>query len=200
MLGKVVFVVLPMASFMALTAYSFFRFRLKKKKREFQKIIKTFKLEDGKGEANRYAPSIESEYSPSDYYLPVAFATLVTLAGFSFFVFSADLLSHNPEKRDIVLTGPFGGSSSDLKQLRWESALVIIFAFLSSFAWSAYDVLRRLVTADLTPGTYYHAALRIVWTMVIALVLSWVLHDMPRRELMSGFAQCSMWGTGKMPG
>ena len=177
--GKVLLVLL-MSSLMPITAVTFFRFRLKKKEREFKKIIEIFRISDN--EANVHAPSIKNEYDGSDYVLPVVFCTLVSIAGFALCLFGADLLTENVGRRNVLLTGLIEGELLELQSLRWESTVVIVLAFLGGFVWSSQTILRRLVTADLTPGNYYNAGIRMILAGLVALALSWVLYEIPARE------------------
>jgi hypothetical protein len=174
-------VVVALSSFMFLSAVSFFRFRLKKKERDFERIMRILGLHEDN--AAVFSPTIKNEYSATDYLLPVTFATVVCLAGFGFALFARELVTVNPDKQNLLLSGIyFGQGEGSLQALRWQSASVLVLAFLGGFIWSSQNIIRRLITADLSPGTFYGAGVRMIFASLVALILSWLLKDMPGRE------------------
>jgi hypothetical protein len=169
-----------LSSFMLLSAVSFFRFRLKKKERDFERIMRILGLHEDN--AAVLTPTIKNEYSAADYILPVAFATVVCVAGFGFAFFARELVTVHTEQ-NLLLSGIYTGQNDvDLPGLRWQSAFVLVLAFLGAFMWSSQSIIRRLITADLSPGTFYGAGVRMIFASLVALVLSWLLKDMPGRE------------------
>ena len=76
----------------------------------------------------------------------------------------------------------FGQNEGDLQALRWQSAFVLVMAFLGGFIWSAQSIIRRLITADLGPGTFLRCWCADDLSSLVALVLSWFLKDLPGRE------------------
>jgi hypothetical protein len=173
-------IVVVLSSFMALSALSFFRFRLKKKERDFERIMRVVGLDEDSAAA--FSPSIANEYSAVDYLLPIAFATVVCLAGFGFTVFARELVTVHVGERNLLLTGIFEGTGDAMQTMRWQSAFVLVLAFLGAFTWSAQSIIRRLITADLNPSTFYGAGLRMVFASLVALVLSWLLQASPGRD------------------
>ncbi|HVQ14475.1 MAG TPA: hypothetical protein VMS40_12830 [Vicinamibacterales bacterium] len=174
-------IVAMLSSFMMLSAVSFFRFRLKKKERDFERIMHILGLHEDN--AAVFSPTIKNEYSAVDYILPVAFATVVCLAGFGFAFFARELVSVHTDKQNLLLSGIYTGQNEgELQALRWQSAFVLVLAFLGGFIWSAQSIIRRLITADLSPGTFYGAGVRMIFASLVALVLSWFLKDMPGRD------------------
>jgi hypothetical protein len=169
-----------LSSFMALSAVTFFRFRLKKKERDFERILRIVGLHED--DVAVFSPTIRNEYSAADYLLPVTFATVVCLAGFGFAVFARELVSIHPGERNLLLTGIYAPGGGNLDALRWQSAFVLVLAFLGGFVWSAQSIIRRLITADLNPGTFYTAGIRMVFASLIALVLSWLLEGAPGKQ------------------
>ena len=169
--------VLFLSLFMIATAASFLRVRLGKKEAQFKNIIQILGIPEN--EARLFTPAVRDEYAPRDYVLPVAFATLVCLSGFIAFIFGADLVNPNPTKPDLVLTGAENMSPEAMKSLRMRSMLVISLAFIGAFIWSARDIVRRLITGDLTPSAYYSAGLRMVYAALLSLMLSFLLLALP---------------------
>ena len=173
-------IVCVLSSFMLLSAVSFFRFRLKKKERDFERIMRILGLHEDN--AAVFSPTIKTSIG-SRLLLPVAFATVVCLAGFGFAFFARELVTVHTDKQNLLLSGiAFGQNEGDLQALRWQSAFVLVLAFLGGFIWSAQSIIRRLITADLGPGTFYAAGLRMIFASLVALVLSWFLKDLPGRE------------------
>jgi hypothetical protein len=52
---------------------------------------------------------------------------------------------------------------------------VITLAFLGGYIWSVQHILRRLVTVDLPPGSYFAVGLRLVFVTFLALTAAFVL-------------------------
>src|SRR4030095_4492637 len=96
-----------LSSFMLLSAVSFFRFRLKKKERDFERIMRILGLHEDN--AAVFSPTIKNEYSAVDYILPVVFATVVCLAGFGFAFFARELVSVHTDKQNLLLSGIYTG-------------------------------------------------------------------------------------------
>jgi hypothetical protein len=170
--GKCLLVLL-MSSFVPITCVSFFRFRLQKKRREYKNVIETLGI-TGTGDPQL---SVEAEYSPRDYILPIIFATFVCILGFGFLLFAADVLQVNQTRPNVFLTGIVDLDADGIRKVRWQSSVILVFAFLGAFTWSAQNIVRRLITADLTPSTYYAAGLRMIFAACLALLLSWPLRS-----------------------
>lgn len=192
-----ILLVLLLSSFMIVTAWSFLRFRIRKKEAEYRTLVRVLGITDDEAEFSSRA--ISQEYARGDYGLPVAFATAVCLFGFVSLVFGADLVSlADSGKPNMVLTGMFG-DQEEMQRLRWQSQLVLAMAFVGAFVWSAQNIIRRLITGDLTPNAYYSAGLRMVFASLLALMLSFFLEVLPeagfKRELLPVIA----FLTGMMP-
>ena len=187
---------LVLSSFAVVTAISFLRVRVKKKEAHFKNIIRVLGLADG--EIRLFTPSVRDEYHPRDYVLPVAFATLVSMCGFVAFLYGADLVAINPEKANLVLTGAQRDVNA-MKQLRFQSMLVIALAFIGAFIWSSREMIRRLITGDLTPGVYYRAVLRMIFASLLSLMLSFLLEAMPFPSYTTRVLPVVAFLTGMLP-
>jgi len=174
--------VVVLTLFVPATAVSFLGFRLRKKKSQFHQLLQRLGLNRSDAEAT--AEAVKQEYAASDYVLPVAFATLVTLGGSftlimggEFFVVKGyNLVLHGMNLPDAAWT------SNPFFLNEWRRLLVLGFAFLGGFLHATQDVLRRLVTADLSPGTFYAAGLRMFVAQIAALVLSYLVEAFPGSE------------------
>jgi len=170
--------VLVLSSFTIVTAISFLRVRVQKKEAQFQNIIRVLGLDDD--EVRLFTPTVRDEYAARDYVLPVAFATLVALFGFITFLFGADLVAIHAEKPNLVLTAArMDAAGPEMARLRTQSMLVLALAFVGAFIWSAREMIRRLITVDLTPSVYYGAGLRMIFAALLSLMLSFLVEALP---------------------
>lgn len=166
--------VIILASFIPATAYSFFTSRLIKKESEFKEMLHQLGYSDGKGPA--YLPSLQSEYEHRDYYLPVGFATIITIICAITLNFGTQMF-HHPEL-NLILHGPSIAFIEDLQPGEKDSlftVMIIAFAFTGSYIWSIQYLFRRLATVDLTPGAYYGVGVRIIFSIFVALMLYYFL-------------------------
>lgn len=159
--------VVIMAVFMPWTAYSFFTFRLKRKKTEYSVMLENLGYSKDNGPA--YLPSLEGEYEPLDYYLPVAFASIITILCATVLIFGSRIVGH-PEI-SLIINGPSIAFYDALEPADKNSLfgmLIIVFAFMGSYIWSMKSLFRRLATVDLMPGAYYAVGIRIIFSVFIA--------------------------------
>lgn len=77
------------ASIMPATAWSYYRFRIPRKKDEFERIREILDLD--RQPASLWSPATKAEYAVSDYAIPVAFATVVTAVNAAILVLGEDL-------------------------------------------------------------------------------------------------------------
>ncbi|MGY6275012.1 hypothetical protein [Methylomonas sp. MgM2] len=170
-----------LSSLMLFTKESFLHFRIKKKEAEYRNLIRVLGISED--EAEFATRAISQEYAPTDYRLPVAFATAICLCGFFSLFFGADLvsLSDDRDKPNMVLTGMFS-EKGDMQRLRWQSQLVLAMGFTGAYLWSAQNIIRRVITGDLAPSTYYSAGLRMVFASLLSLMLSFFLEVFPEAE------------------
>jgi len=177
--------ILLLTSFMPLTAYSFFNFRLKQKDAEYRRILQQLGY-TGKN-APAYVPTIAKEYTAHDYIMPVAFATFMTLLGSMVLVMGPGLVGR-PDL-SLVLIGPSLATMQfdDATALgtKLQTMLIIAMAFSGAYVWSIQNVFRRLATVDLPPGAYYGVAVRMLFSIFVALMLYYLL--MP--EMKSSYFQ-----------
>jgi hypothetical protein len=158
---------LLLASFMALSATSFYVVRLPKKRQEYNRILKLLGIPDSD---DFYQEKLRNEYRPSDYLLPVAFATFVCLLGFYSMFREIDDSLKLP---NVLLGGKFFADMEHTGQLEGyqrASQQALMWGFLGSYIWVVQTILRRLNVVDLSPGAYYGAAIRMIFAAFIALV------------------------------
>ena len=179
----VVFLMLIMPA----TAFSFIRFRIEKKAKEYGNLIAVLDILDSE---ESMIPRIKTEYAPADYILPVLFASLISFAACLFLMFGGELSAISVEKGfdSILLSGmDFSHEITDQSMYR-RSLAVIITAMMGGYVMAAQNVIRRLLTMDLTPGAYYSAGLRIIFAALIALIVSFIIGDVVSSGMLSGIA------------
>jgi hypothetical protein len=154
--------------FMPATAFSFYCFRLPRKKDEFERILSLLGLDAE--QSSLWIPSIKSEYSVADYALPVLFASAVTALGAGTLVFGEEL---TVTARPTLLFSALP-CSGDPQACHIKHLLVLSMAFLGGYIWSIQSIFRRLVTVDLPPGAYYAVSVRIVVASFVALLFAYV--------------------------
>jgi hypothetical protein len=191
-------IILVLSSFMISTAVSFFKVRLPKKERQLRNFTRAFGIDDDS--ASFFAPAIRDEYSPADYVLPVVFASMVCVIGFGAVMFGVDIIAYHPDKRNLMLTASLlEGSGLKIPDLRWQSMVVLTMAFIGAFVWSCQNIIRRLVSGDLSPNAYYGAGLRMVFAALISLMLSYFLTASPGSPYTRGFLPVVAFLAGMLP-
>lgn len=173
--------VVVMSLFMPWTVYSFFTFRLKRKKTEYKYMLKQLGYSKGKGPA--YVPTLDDEYELRDYFLPVAFAFIITALCATVLVFGPRMMGY--PNVSLVLNGPSIDSSTIMSKYKLDKdavdnlfgMLIIGLAFMGSYIWSIQALFRRLATVDLTPGAYYAVGIRMILSVFAALLLYYFLAD-----------------------
>jgi hypothetical protein len=177
--------VVVLTLFVPATALSFLGFRLKKKQNQFHRLLTRLGLSEE--EARIHSQEVRREYSWIDYVLPVGFATFITFLGSFSLILGGEIFvvgGYNLALHGMSLSGlPWGDDPFLLNE--WRRMLAIGFAFLGGFLWSTRELVRRLVTADLAPGTYYGAGLRIVFAVIAAIMLSYLMDAFPGTEVSS---------------
>ena len=186
--------VVIISGFFPLAALTFLTTRIKKKKNEYEKVLKTFGISSKR--------DLSSVYGPGRYFLPLFFATLICVIGSVTLIFPQELfpglLGDEITVDSILLSGgEYGLMDGDLQR---QSLTVLVFAFLGSFIWSSKNVIVRIINYDLLPNVFYLAGLRILLACSIALVLSFILGAESNPAI--GLTQSLPWialATGMMP-
>jgi|SRR5215813_284882 len=163
------------ASIMPITAWSYYRFRLPRKKDEFEQVLQILELDPRR--SSLWSPTIKTEYSISDYALPVIFATFVTAVNAALLVLAEDL--QMSDRRTLLFSMLPCQHSQDPKALPCDVQyiLVLSMAFLGAYVWSLRSLFRRLVTVDLPPAAYYGFSIRLILSPFIALLFAYLVPD-----------------------
>lgn len=183
-----------LASYMPLTAYSFWRFRLPKKEEEFKKIIKALEMDEST--AFFFIPSFKDEYSFLDYAIPVAFTIFLVVLG-SIVI----LLGHELDIGAIknLLFSGVKFDAPNWKEYQEQSVMVIGMGFMGAYVWSVENIFRRLVTVDLLPRAYYNISIRMILAALVALTLHHFLSALSGEEYSRSIMPVIAFLTGMFP-
>jgi len=193
-----------LSSFMVLTAVSFFKVRLVKKEKQFKNILSALAIPEDN--ARIFVPLIQDEYAPQDYWFPVIFSSFTCVMGFGAILFGGEVVSINPGKLNVLLTGPIFQGLEDnqetielLQRHRWRIVVASGFGFLGAFVWSAQNIVRRLIAGDLFPSTYYATGLRMIYATSVAIILTYLLEALPSGDYSKEMIPVVSFLAGVMP-
>jgi hypothetical protein len=183
-----------LCSYMPLTAYSFWRFRLPKKEEEFKKIIKALEMDESI--AFFFTPSFKDEYSPLDYAIPVAFTTFLVLLGSIVILLGHELkIAETP---NLLFSGMKFNDPNCLEYQK-QSLMVLGMGFLGAYVWSVENIFRRLVTVDLLPRAYYNISIRMILAALVALTLHHLFSALPGEKYFESIMPVIAFLTGMFP-
>ena len=171
-----------LCSFFPFSVISFQKYRLPKKRREYERIRRILGRDNDTGEEGTLKELVQEEYKGRDYILPVCFVTLFCALGF--WVLFSDI-------PPIILTGiaagEFGATSSNTLPYSHLSLVAIGMAILGSYVWSIQYIARRLISLDLSPGAYYSVGTRIIFATFVSLTFHHFIqsiHPEARKEMI----------------
>ena len=165
--------------FLPLTAFSFYRFQLRKKEEEYTTIIKALKFDDSEAAASLLG--LRNEYSAIDYALPVAFAAVLCALGTTALFLGSELKI--AEAPSILLSGIYlGAKGTGYASYQQQSLLALTMGFIGGYTWSVQYIFRRFVTIDLPPRAYYSIGIRMILAALVALMIGHFLEATPGSE------------------
>lgn len=194
-----VILIAMLSSFMVITAHSFLNTRIKKKQEEYARTVGFLGI--GDDQAAFAIRAVVDEYDRRSYVVPVASATFVTIFGMFSLLFAADLVGAESVGRNVVLTALFPDTETGrLDGLRWQSMVVLTFAFLGAYIWSCHNIIRRLVGGDLAPIEYFNTALRMIFAPLLSLMLAFLFEATGTGDAMRESMPVIAFMTGMLPG
>lgn len=103
--------------------------------------------------------------------------------------------------RELFLIGLNTGELTDAKalMLRQQAFIAMTMAFIGAFVWSTQNIIRRLVTGDLLPSTYFAASIRIIYSVLVALVMVYVIRATDALKDSAGLIPVLAFLTGLTP-
>ena len=155
--------ILIIAGFMPLAAFSYFMFMMDKKEKEYAKATSEMGINSSR--------KVKDSMGPMKYFFPVSFVTLICLIAITTFMYANQYIDNIDDS--LLLTSSYFGDGN--KNLMNQSLAVLMMAFLGGFLWSAQNIIRRLIAYDLSPSVFYSAGIRILFACVVALVLSFIM-------------------------
>lgn len=159
-------IIFIIAGFMPLSSMTFFYHMFDKREREFKKAVDDMGISSTKR-------SLDNQVW-SHYLLPVFFVFLICFLAITYILFADQLLKR--ESNSLLLLGiKFGTPASSALYIN--SIVGAAYAFVGAFIWSATNIIRRLINADLSPYIYYSAGIRILMAMVVSILFSFILPD-----------------------
>ncbi|UXX79301.1 hypothetical protein N7E81_18265 [Reichenbachiella carrageenanivorans] len=172
--------ILEVCATMVLTAYfpiltySFFKFRLVKKKEELMLLIERLHL---MGNINRdnLQQRITKEFEPGDYFLPLSFLTMLTFIGM-YLLFLAWSIYPDSNYTSVLFSGAEFWKGQPLETER-RTVAVIAFAIMGGYVSASQYTYRRFSTVDLTPGSFFSVSLRIVFATLISLMIMFTFSE-----------------------
>ncbi|THB74827.1 MAG: hypothetical protein D3926_21215 [Desulfobacteraceae bacterium] len=195
--------IITLCSVYASTAYSFLKYRIPKKRREYERVRKLLglALETTEGDAKEEEEDLitrifQDEFRGVDYVLPVTFVTVFTILGL-WVLFSG--------KTPLILSGIFDlsdcSSKKDLLCYSRLSLLAIGMAVLGAYVWSLQYIVRRLINMDLAPNAFYSIGTRMVLATFTSVVLYHLIQSFedPIKNEMIGNLPALAFLTGMFP-
>lgn len=165
-----------LSAYFPILTYSFFKFRLVKKKEELSLLIDRLKLVGTVNKEN-LQDQITKEFAPGDYLLPLTFLTALTFLGMFMLFLSWAIYGLKGDYSSVLFSGSEFWTQTTSLQTEKRSLSVMAFAIMGGYVSAAQYVYRRFATIDLTPGSFFSVSLRIVFATLISLMLMFAFSD-----------------------
>lgn len=118
--------------------------------------------------------------SISDYFIPVALATIVTAGGlFSTFIVGGAHASAFLYGHEFSALGEATNSTDTLDL----SIMAIAWSFMGAFTFALQNVFRRYVSFDLYPRVYYDIVIRVLYAVSLALLVRFLFEDFAKQPI-----------------
>ncbi|MDW3190903.1 MAG: hypothetical protein R8G66_00975 [Cytophagales bacterium] len=167
---------IALASYFPVITFSFFKFRLARKQEEL--LILGERLQEASEQGGfDFKKNLNKEFAPGDYVLPLVFVTVITFLGMFLLLMGWTLYDPDSEGhvRSILWSGSaFWEMEPEIAEEK-RGLAVVAFALLGSFLTAAQYIYRRYATVDLTPSNFFSVGIRMILSMVIALMISYLL-------------------------
>ena len=161
---------LALSSYFAILTFSFFKFRLERKKEELNMLANRLELQDLTAGMNQ---RFDKEFSKQDYILPLIFVTVLTFLGLFLLMLSPVLYEVAPGEpvRSPLWSGS-GFWEGSVFETEKRTLAIVAWALLGGFVNGAQYIYRRFSTVDLTPGNFYSVGIRMLLATVVSVLLS----------------------------
>lgn len=166
--------VVVLSSYFIIITFSFFKFRLSRKKEQLSSLISNLKLDAGNFDLQK---NFDREFSRNDYLLPVIFVSLLSFFGI-FLLLLGWLLYDQPGDAALVKSMLWSGSefwNDEVYGREKKSLTVVAWALFGGYLSGGQYIYRRFSTIDLTPGNFFSIGIRMVLAPIISLMLSYLI-------------------------
>ncbi|MCE7991867.1 MAG: hypothetical protein HEP71_07800 [Roseivirga sp.] len=189
---------LVLSSYFIIITFSFFRFRLSRKKEELSSLIESLQLDQGNFDLQK---NFDKEFSRNDYLLPVLFVSLLSFFGI-FLLLLGWMLYDKPAEGELVKSMLWSGSDfwNDPIYGREKKSLAVVgWALFGGYLSGGQYIYRRFSTIDLTPGNFFSIGIRMVLAPVVSLMLSYLITSDDPSSLASNAILVIAFLTGMFP-
>lgn len=162
-----------LSSYFIIITFSFFKFRLSRKKEELSALIESLNLSQENFDLQK---SFDREFSKNDYLLPVAFVTLLSF--FGIFLLLLGWMLYDNTEGELVKSILWSGSefwNDPIYGREKKSLAVVAWALLGGYLSGGQYIYRRFSTIDLTPGNFFSIGMRMVLAPVVSLMISYLI-------------------------
>lgn len=200
-----------LTAFLPVTGLTLRGYLANKKRVELRRLADTYRLHDTlayrrvigwDGDQSQSEDEVFTDVPVEEFITPVLFSSFLVLLGSTFLLLGREM--HVAETPNLLFAGMhYGDTDKALGSYQQQSALVLGMAFIGAYVWSVWNVLRRIMTSDLTPGAFYSVSLRIIFASLIALTLHHFLDAVPDqtwgRDVAKGLLPVIAFLTGLFP-
>ncbi len=190
--------VVVLSSYFVIITFSFFKFRLSRKKEQLNSLISNLRLDGGNFDLQK---NFDREFSKNDYLLPVIFVSLLSFFGI-FLLLLGWMLYDQPEDIELVKSMLWSGSefwNDDIYGREKKSLTVVAWSLLGGYLSGGQYIYRRFSTIDLTPGNFFSIGIRMVLAPIVALMLSYLISSDDPSSIYSNGILVIAFLTGLFP-
>lgn len=188
---------LVLSSYFIIITFSFFKFRLSRKKEELGALISSLKLRGGDFDLEH---NFNREFSKNDYLLPVAFVSILSFFGIYLLLLGWSL--YDLPEDGVVKSMLWSGSdfwNDPVYGREKKSLTVVAWALLGGYLSGGQYIYRRFSTIDLTPGNFFSIGIRMVLAPVVSLMLSYLITSGDPQSFSSNTILVIAFLTGLFP-
>jgi len=170
--------VIVLTSYFPILTFSFFKYRLSRKKQELEKILQRVNLSSNEGLIDEH---VTKEYTQRDYYLPMAFVTMITSFGMvmllaPWIIYGLPTDANDEAYKSVIFSGSHFWNSNAFP-IEKRNVAVVAFAIMGSFIGGSQYIYRRFATIDLTPGNFFSVGMRMILSSLVTLIIAFLTKD-----------------------
>ncbi|AWB65262.1 hypothetical protein C2869_01840 [Saccharobesus litoralis] len=154
--------------FLPLTAITYIRVSLPKKHESVANLKQQFESHDL---PDTFSFHLNQDHKPTDYFLPLLLVSLICIVFFTILLSNSAMLLF--DGITWVDNADFLGMSHAFKR----NVVCAAMAFLGAYVWAIQFIFRRMMTLDLPPGAYYSVVMRMIYSVLVAVVFQYFMQD-----------------------